>query len=97
MREFPSAIVAILRGNNVFDDLARLTYANTTICSVSTFCLWPAIASNRTAFFPVTKLVAKENTSFDYGDSFHWIKDKPILGSKALHMTNQDLCRQLKS
>ena len=95
MREFPYAVVAILRGNNVFDDLARLTYANITICSVSTFCLWPAIASNHTAIFPKTRLIAKEDTSFDYGTSFHWINDSPILGVKALHMTNQDLVRQL--
>ncbi len=44
-QHFPDATVVILRGQNIFDDLARLTYAKTVICSVSTFCFWPAVAA----------------------------------------------------
>ena len=29
---------------DLYIDLAILTFANTTVCSVSTFCLWPAVA-----------------------------------------------------
>jgi hypothetical protein len=86
MSSFPHTIVAILRGNDIFDDMARLTLANTTICSVSTFCLWPAVANTHTAYFPLTRLVAKEDVeSFDYGNSFHWLKDpkdKTVLGKE---------------
>jgi hypothetical protein len=55
MEQFPDAVVVILRGFDLFEDLARLTYAKTTICSVSTFCLWPAISNDNTVYFPLTK------------------------------------------
>jgi hypothetical protein len=100
MDHFPKAIIVILRGHNIFEDLARLTYANTTICSVSTFCLWPAVANTNTVYFPVTKLITKENTSFDYGPSFHWLKaaeDKAIRGILAVQMSEKELVKKLQS
>eukprot|EP01035_Chromulina_nebulosa_P041817 gene41817-56628_t len=30
---FPNSYIVLLRGNNIFDDMIRLTLANTTICS----------------------------------------------------------------
>lgn len=36
--------VAVLRGQDMIHDLVRLAYAPVTICSASTFCLWPALA-----------------------------------------------------
>lgn len=100
MSKFPRAVVVVLRGHDMFEDLARLTYANTTICSVSTYCLWPAMSNNHTVYFPVTKLIAKENTSFDYGSSFHWLVDdkyRAIRGSEALHMPHAELVNRLKA
>ena len=41
---FPNSTVLIRRGDDPFTDAVRLMYAETTICSVSSFCLWPAIA-----------------------------------------------------
>ena len=38
--------VALLRGHPMMHDLVRLAYAPVTICSASTFCLWPALAKN---------------------------------------------------
>ena len=67
-RHFPSANVIIMRGQSVFADLARLTYARTVVCSVSTFCLWPSVASGgpkgsstagTKAYFPRSQLLAK--------------------------------------
>lgn len=55
---YPKALVELRRGDDPFLDLARLTHARVTICSASTFCLFPAIASSGTAHFPVTPLVA---------------------------------------
>jgi len=97
---FPHATVVILRGQDVFDDLARLTYANTTICSVSTFCLWPAIASSNKAYFPVSKLIAKEHTQFDYGPAFTWLTapdERSFLGRDAVSMAPPDLVKWLTS
>lgn len=95
LANLPHTKVAIIRGDNVFNDLARLTFAGTTICSVSTFCLWPAISSNTSAYFPVTKLIAKEDTSFRYGPNFHWIHEPIILGSRAAHLPNSRLVSEL--
>ena len=100
MSHFSKALVVILQGHDMFDDLARLTYANTTICSVSTYGLWPAMSNNHTVYFPVTKLIAKENTSFDYGPSFHWLaanKFRAIKGSEALQMSHSQLVDKLKA
>ena len=49
--------------------------------SVSTFCLWPAVAAGgkgtstqgTTAYFPVTKLIAKGETRVDYGPGFKYV------------------------
>ncbi len=100
MARYPAAVVVIMQGHDMFEDLARLTFANTTICSVSTYCLWPALANNGTVYFPVTKLIAKENTSFDYGPSFHWLvadKHRAIKGSEALSWSHKKLVERLKA
>lgn len=65
---FPAASIVIMRGQPIFSDLARLTYASTVVCSVSTFCLWPAVAAGgpqgsstvgTKAYYPRTRLLAK--------------------------------------
>lgn len=97
-KHFPTATIAITRGNDFYDDLVRLTYSPQTICSISTYCLWPAIANRNEAHFPLTKLIAKEDMSFDYGKSFHWIKDRAdssVFGKHALHMSNKELVKIL--
>eukprot|EP01035_Chromulina_nebulosa_P024380 gene24380-31738_t len=66
----PLALVVPLRGGTtlsihdipaMFGDLvlslAQLTLSGTTICSSSTFCLWPALASEGTAYFPHSALL----------------------------------------
>mmetsp|Transcript_20074 Transcript_20074/g.28848 ORF Transcript_20074/g.28848 Transcript_20074/m.28848 type:complete len:390 (+) Transcript_20074:81-1250(+) len=73
---FPRANVLVLRGQNMFDDFTRLTLANTTICSVSTFCLFPAFASTNTVYFPISRLVAKA-TAPKYDSNFHWLDKFP--------------------
>ncbi len=78
---FPRSLIIIFRGDNPFIDMARLALAKTTICSVSTFCFWPAIASTNLVYFPSTKLIAKGNRSASvYGENFHWIEDQIIKG-----------------
>jgi hypothetical protein len=39
-----NSVVMLLRGHDMMDDLLRLLYAKITICSASTYCLWPALA-----------------------------------------------------
>lgn len=81
---FPRAAVLIRRGDDLYLDLLRLASARTTICSVSSFCLWPAFVSNHTAYFPATKLIVRHDTSLDLG--FKWIsKPEVVLGAAFDH------------
>lgn len=70
-KHFPKANIVIRRGDNIYLDFIRLSYARITICSVSTFCLWPAVLNGRNAYFPQTKLIVAGNTAIDLG--FNWI------------------------
>jgi hypothetical protein len=75
---FPVSTILISRGGNMFVDMARLALANTTVCSASTFCLFPAVAHNGSSvYFPVTKLIGK-NERFPINDHFHWISEPLI-------------------
>lgn len=60
--EFPQSYVILKSGGDPFVDYLRLSRAKITICSASTFCLWPAIASVGVAHFPVTGLIAGWNS-----------------------------------
>lgn len=58
-QRFPRTTIVSLTGGHMLHDMARLLYANTTICSASTFCLFPALASESNSFFPAGALVAE--------------------------------------
>lgn len=79
----PNAIVVVKRGGDQFLDYARMIYANVTICSASTFCLWPSLANvGGKSYFPLTPLVAKatSNTTAPFlGKHFHWIDDVEMI------------------
>jgi hypothetical protein len=53
---FPNASVIVFRGSDPILDQTRLAEAKLTICSISTFCLWPAIANSNRVYFPATPL-----------------------------------------
>ena len=61
----------------MYTDMYRLAYAKLTICSVSTFCLWPAISSTNAAFVPRTPLFVGGNINVNLG--FEWIQDPGIV------------------
>ncbi len=46
-KEFPRSIIAVKRGDDLFLDYSRLALANVTVCSASSFCLWPALANTK--------------------------------------------------
>lgn len=76
-KAYPQAFIVIRRGGDLYLDMYRLSQAKVTICSVSTFCLWPAIANKNHAYFPRSPLIVAGNSNIDLG--FHWIKEPPIL------------------
>jgi hypothetical protein len=77
---FSKATILLLRGQESMDDLARLSLAKVTICSPSTYCFWPAIASRTQAFFPKTPLINAGETR-NISDNFHWMHENYIRGT----------------
>lgn len=76
-KHFPEAQVVIRRGDDLYVDMARLAYARHTVCSVSTFCLWPALVNPHQAHFPRTRLIVGGDTSIDLG--FRWLLSPEVL------------------
>ena len=85
VNKLPNVTVVVKRGGNLFLDFIRLSKANITICSASTFCLWPAVYRASTlkkiVYFPYTVLVAgadDNKTAPDLGEYFKWIPEPLI-------------------
>lgn len=83
----PRATVLVKRGGDIFLDYVRLSRAGTTICSASSFCLWPAIANRQAqaVHFPLTQVAAGAD-SIDlapktFGAHFHWIERPGIISN----------------
>ena len=87
---FKRANVVVLRGASALDDATRLAMAQITICSASTFCLWPAIASKAEAFFPVTALIYSDRGRLNYTSELHWLNepDEIAITLQLMHVTN---------
>lgn len=96
---FPNSTVVIMRGSDIFDDFVRLAMAKVTICSVSTFCFWPALVSLNDAYFPITRLIAKA-TAPNYSSHFHWLDRYPsecvFPGVEAIRIAGSVLVQKLR-
>mmetsp|Transcript_32282 Transcript_32282/g.30777 ORF Transcript_32282/g.30777 Transcript_32282/m.30777 type:complete len:387 (+) Transcript_32282:371-1531(+) len=91
---FPNSVILVKRGDNLYIDMVRFAYARTTICSVSTFCLWPGIVNNGTVYFPRTKLIAGGDVTVPLG--FIWLDEKDlILGAENLYTPARELVYKL--
>ena len=77
----PQATIVVKRGGDIFLDYARMAYSNITICSASTYCLWPALANTvrgGQVYFPLTPLIAgadNRQLAPDFGSKFIWLDD----------------------
>jgi hypothetical protein len=95
---FPQSSVVVTRGADIYDDFTRLAMAKITVCSVSTFCFWPALVSVNQVFFPITRLIAKA-TAPQYTPSFHWMSQFPVEcvfpGVEALYVSGPTLLSKL--
>ncbi len=103
---FPSSNIVILRGQNMFDDLARLMYARVVVCSISTFCLWPAYTaglpggstSHVTNYMPNSKLIAGGHMP-PLAPGLHWLhaqNEIAVLGVEAKAITHNKLIKKLQ-
>lgn len=80
VNSFPKVTVVLKRGDDMYADFARLAYSPVVICSISTFCLWPAVMNNGTAvYFPQTRLIAGGNTTTQLGKHFHWFSSPAVV------------------
>lgn len=73
---YPDATIVVKRGGDLFLDYARLAFANVTICSASSYCLWPSLANTGTVHFPLSSLVAGADSMAlapNLSSNFHWI------------------------
>jgi len=78
---FVRAKIVFKRGDDIMIDMARIAFSKISICSVGTFCLWPALASNGTAYYPQTKLILGGRMDLELG--LKWITSPGIiLGEK---------------
>jgi hypothetical protein len=97
-KSFPSSTVLVLRGAAIFDDFSRLGLAQITVCSVSTFCFYAALASSGEAYLPITRLFAKATTP-DYGSHVKWLDSFPadsvIHGGQILSLSDDELVHNL--
>lgn len=95
-RLFPSASITLHRGGNPFHAMTYLAYANTTVCSASTFCFYPGLANiGGTVYFPKTKLISQGQMP-DLGKNFKWIKRPEILSDQSIGLLNtSDIIRML--
>lgn len=63
----------------MFLDYARLSRSAITICSASTFCLWPALSNGAgQVYFPLTPLIGGADTNVtapNLGSNIHWITE----------------------
>ena len=66
-KNFPNSKILLKRGDNLYTDMARLSFAKTVFCSASTFCLWPAVTNDNTVYFPKTKLIVGGDTNINLG------------------------------
>ena len=96
IKHFPDSKILLKRGDDLYKDLARLSFAKTTFCSASTFCLWPAIANSNRIYFPRTKLIVGGDTEISLGLGFVWISDPEILlGADLRGMSAEQIIEKL--
>jgi hypothetical protein len=83
--KYPTTTIVVKRGGDLFLDYVRLNQANTTICSASSYCFWPAVSSLGNSYFPLTNLIAGADSmqlAPSFGSRFHWMDEKLISNFK---------------
>lgn len=95
-RHFPSSIIVIRRGkDDPLTDMARMLVTPILICSVSTFCMWPAAVSEFPAYFPLTPLVLG-GQSVALRKGFFWMNEAVVKGQAYRHGPAMALVKALE-
>jgi hypothetical protein len=81
----PNSTIVVKRGGDIFLDYIRIAQSKTVICSASTFCFWPSLATIKNGgqvHFPITNLIAGADSidlAPNFGPNFYWINDSNII------------------
>jgi hypothetical protein len=76
--KFPNATVIATMGGDSFLDYRRIYKAKVIICSVSTFCLWPAIATLGWVYCSSTVVIAAAINPI-LGSNFTWFPGSSVI------------------
>lgn len=99
-RLFPRATVIIKRGGDEIRTWAQFAFANITLCSPSTYCFWPAMASTKTVYMPATTYIAgpeKNKSGLFIHRNFHWIYDANLFYNISKKTKAFEIIRILRS
>ena len=92
---FPDATVVIKRGGNEITIWCQFAFANITICSPSTFCLWPSLAREGLTYMAATDYVGAYRGSAKGHIPLHknwfWIQKPNIYNNFTKTSTAQDI------
>lgn len=76
--KYPAATVTLKRGGSVFGSMMHFMYSKVVVCGASSFCIWPALASQSTVYFPNTNLLATGTAPY-LTPYFHWIHSPKVM------------------
>eukprot|EP01038_Epipyxis_sp_PR26KG_P017038 gene17038-23422_t len=93
--KFPDSIIYIKRGGNLMVNMIQIMHSQISICSASTFCLWPAIAAKNVVYYPTTELILNATNPY-FAWHFHWIVN-PTLQHKSDKETMDMFIDRLKT
>ena len=99
-RAFPNAIIVLKRGGNEVTIWAQFAFANITICSPSTYCLWPAIAREGVTYMAATAYVGSVRQSqfgvIPYHEQWYWIQNPKIYNNFTKESTALEILKTIR-
>lgn len=86
----PNAIVVVKRGSNPYTVMSQFAFANITICSPSTFCLYPAMAREKPTYFPLGTHADYINSNNPIHPNFHFLRSPGLYYSNFTKTTSTE-------
>jgi len=94
---FPDKKIEIIRGAEILSVWAALVFSDASICSPSSFCMWPALGGKNAYLANTVLFFGGADT--DTSGSLKWLRDSKYLSPKLIlgtHMSQKDINDYLK-
>jgi len=94
---FPDKKIEIIRGAEILSVWAALVFSDASICSPSSFCMWPALGAKNAYLTNTVLFFGGADT--DTSGSMKWLRDSKYLSPKQIlgtHMSQKDINDYLK-